>query len=100
MDNLLTTKVSSMEDLLDNTFKIEQLLANLSTTNITYPTGTTSDNETLLSMKISSMKQIVIDTPTPPSFQINGHTIDIIDTTTSVTNPCLNEIDSTLDGPY
>ena len=72
MNNLLTTEVSSMEELLDNALKMEQLLANPSTTDLTHPTCTPPDNETLLSAMISSMKQIVIDTPTSLSFQTHG----------------------------
>ena len=101
MNNLLTTKVSSMGELLYNALKMEKLLANPAKTDIIHPICT-PDNETLLSVMISSMIQIVTDTSTStsPSFQSNGCTTDVIDTTTNVAEPSLNEINSTLDGPY
>ena len=62
---LLTTKVSSIKELLDNTLKMEQLLASTSTTDTTHLTYTIPGNETLLLVMISSMKQIVKHPPSP-----------------------------------
>ena len=98
--NLLTTEVSSMKELLGNALKIEQLLANPSTTNINYSTGTPPDNETLLSLMISGMTQIVTNTPTSPSFKISRSTTDVIVTITSVAKPISNKITFTLNQLY
>ena len=67
---LLTTEVSSITELLDNTLKMEQLLANPSTTDTIHLTCTIPGNEALLSVMISSIKQIVKHPPSP-SFPTN-----------------------------
>ena len=60
---LLNTELLSMKELLDNALEMEQLLANPSTTDTTHSTCTIPGNGTLLSVMISSMKQIMTNPP-------------------------------------
>ena len=55
---------------------MEHLLATLSKTDINCPTCTPSDDETLLSVMISSKKQIVTDTSTSPLVQNESNYAD------------------------
>ena len=86
---LLTTEVSSITELLDNALKMEQLLANPSTTDTIHLTCTIPGNETLLLVMISSMKQIVKHPPSP-SFPTNKTIPQVsANTTTSIYKPRL-----------
>ena len=80
MSNLLTEQASSTEELLDNAFSIEQLLVNNpSKTDINCSICTPPDRETLLSVMISSMKQIVTDASTSPLIEYDERPTDVVD---------------------
>ena len=62
---LLTKEVPNMEELMNNVIELDQLLHNAST--IDTPMINNKDNETLILVMISSMKQIVDDSRTNDS---------------------------------